>query len=558
MSMTTLRPIGDGAYDSWDPFPAAPATKYDKVSEVVADDDATYIYTSAAMHQTFTKDAIVGTPYSVTLKARARNSSGSSQILLALQHSAGAPALEYSDLKALTGSYAEYSYTWYANPFTGGLWAEADFNNMQFGLEHHTVGPTARITQIWMEVEIIDAAISPTDAGVGADALAIEFDLSTLVDTGAGSDSASITATLATLADGGTNQQEAAGMGAVDDPRYEGPSIAATLAATDSGAGADVIASLIASIMAVDAGVGTDAASIAATLATLLDDGTGADALILVANIFPPDAGSGEDVILSVSGSIVVSETGAGADSVAWVAKAYFYITEEGILNPLGVVVLNDSRYDLLPATRENVETVPGRHGEIDFGSEFQPRLLELRVALGEDYTRSQWDQVKRTLARYLNPILGAKNLIFADDVEKMYQVKFAGKIDFSQLNNWLEFTIPFKASDPFIIGSYLQSQSGSGTLTNEGTFETPLTIEIAGPVTNPSVVVGSDTLSYIGEVVGGSTLTIDTETKTVKLNSSNALATYTGGFPVLQAGDTAVTAASGGTTTWNWRSRWV
>jgi phage-related protein len=123
---------------------------------------------------------------------------------------------------------------------------------------------------------------------------------------------------------------------------------------------------------------------------------------------------------------------------------------------------------------------------------------------------------------------------------------------------NWLEFTIPFKACDPFIIGSFEKQHVGSGTLTNEGTFETPVKIEITGPITNPSVTVGGETLIWTGTVGASDRLEIDTEYMTVKFNGSNAIANYSGGFPKLQPGDTTVTAAAGGTTIFRWRDRWV
>lgn len=308
------------------------------------------------------------------------------------------------------------------------------------------------------------------------------------------------------IADYGTNQQEAVGMGAVYDPS--------------------------------------------------LDTGHGTDAVVVSASIPVSDTGTGAEAA-GVNASIPVTDTGAGLDFIS-VAKAYFYVTPEGVLNPLGVIVLRDSRQDLLPGTRDITEEIPGRHGEIDFGSTLRPRFLELRVATRGEVSREEREPLKRTIAKYLNPILGPQNLIFADDIEKTYRVKYAGRIDLQLFRNWLEFTLPFKAGDTFIIGSFEKQHVGSGTLTNEGTFETPLVIEITGPVTNPSVVVGDQVLSYTGSLASGDKLEIDTEYMTVKFNGVNAIANYSGGFPKLQPGDTTVVPASAGTTIWRWRDRWI
>jgi predicted phage tail component-like protein len=304
------------------------------------------------------------------------------------------------------------------------------------------------------------------------------------------------------VADYGTNQQEAVGMGAVYDPRFEEAIITATTSVSDSGVGTDALAELRASLM--------------------------------------------------------VGDSGSGADAVDGPLSIYFYVDPSGELHPLGVIVLRDSRQDLLPGTRENTETIPGRHGEIDFGSEFEPRVLELHVASKAEFDPGQKAAIKRNLAKFLNPLVGPVNLVFWEDVDQTYWVKYAGKIDILNRANWLEFTIPFKASQPFIVRTFEKRHTGSGVLTNEGTMEAPLVIEITGPVTNPSVTVGSDTLTWTGTVGAGDTLVIDTEYMTVKFNGSNAIANYSGGFPKLQPGDTTVTAAAAGTTTWKWRDRWI
>ena len=379
-----------------------------------------------------------------------------------------------------------------------------------------------------------------------------------------------------TVSEYGTNQQEAVGMGAVYDPRFEGVAVNASMIAPDTGAGVDFIASLLASIFTGDIGAGDDIASINAILMIYegtqttmeavgmgsvydpaRDTGHGEDVLLVNASVPVSEAASGADSA-TINASVSASDTGSGLDFIS-PAKAYFFVTSEGVLNPLGVVVLRDSRQDLLPGTRENTDTVPGRHGEIDFGSEFNFRLLELHVATDGEVSKTEREQLKRTIAKWLNPIIGPQNLIFADDVEKTYRVKYAGRIDLSRmLTNWLEFTIPFKASDPFIVGSFEKAHVGGGTLTNEGTFETPVKIEINGPVVDPSVTVGGEVLSWTGAVGASDKLIIDTEYMTVKFNGVNAIANYNGGFPKLQPGDTTVTAASSGTTAWIWRDRWI
>ncbi len=319
----------------------------------------------------------------------------------------------------------------------------------------------------------------------------------------------------------------------------------------ENGIGIDSLLNLACSLGISEAGLGAESTGIAGSF-LLVDFGSGVDAFLLTANVSALDTGQGIESILPITGSMAITETGHGIDITA-TAKTFFIIDENNVLQPLGVVVLH-GKNDLLPGSRDYNEEIPGRHGEIKFGHTFQPRLLELRVAQSTDPATRE--QLKRTLAKWLNPLAGPQPLVFAEDIEKMYYVKYAGKIDLNQWPNYMEFTIPFKASDPFIVGSFEQTHVGSGTINNKGNIETNFTVEISGPITNPSVTVGSSVLSWTGTVSAGQTLIIDTGKMAVTLNGSSVLGTYTGGFPKLQPGDTAVTAI--GQAIIRWRSRWA
>jgi phage-related protein len=255
--------------------------------------------------------------------------------------------------------------------------------------------------------------------------------------------------------------------------------------------------------------------------------------------------GLGIDVISSIIASLSVSDSGSGAESVSDIdqydADSYFVVTTDRMLQPLGVYVIGSNKNELLPSTRDITEEVPGRHGEIDFGSEFKARLLELHVATPDGLTAEEKKTLARNMAKFLNPVSGTKKLIYLDDENVMYVVKYSGKIDLTKYPSWMEFVIPFKMSDPFILSVLQNSLTGPGTVTNSGTFETPVLIEIPGPANNPTVSVGGNVLSYGAYVSTGTSLYIDTEAKTVKNGSVNAVADFSGSFPQLAVGDTEV-----------------
>ncbi len=232
-----------------------------------------------------------------------------------------------------------------------------------------------------------------------------------------------------------------------------------------------------------------------------------------------------------------------------------FFVNNNNILEPLGVLVTRDSRYELLPATRDNAEEIPGMHGEIDFGTTYKSRFLELDVISPNGGFFRKKDLIY-LYAKYLNPTMGVKSLVFADDIDKVYYVKYSGKIDITQYANWFKFVIPFKMTDPFAYGITEKSLVGNGVLINEGTFETGLKIEIAGPATNPTLTIGSDILTYNGTLISEQVLTIDTQKGTAKIGNVNAMDNYNGVFPLLYPDNQLIVSATSNITI-KWRDKW-
>jgi len=324
-------------------------------------------------------------------------------------------------------------------------------------------------------------------------------------------------------------------------------------------------------------GNGNDEINNIASDVAISDVGAGVESIVLNGYVFVSDNSLSIDEVINIFNNVEVVDLAEGNDSINLppiivgiadigngvehisIADTFFIIDEDSRLQPLGVLVIGDSRYELLPATRDNVEEIPGKHGEIDFGSELKPRVLELHVATDEGYSKLEKAHLERLFAKYLNPTKGVKRLIFSDDVEKTYMVKYSGKIDLSKYPTWFKFVIPFKMSEPFIIGSFEKILVGSGTITNDGTEEAPLTIEIAGPVTNPSLTIGEDTLAYTGTIEAGEILTIVTGGKggmTAKIGQENAMDNYNGVFPLLPPGSLNVVADNN--VTIRWRDMWI
>lgn len=234
-------------------------------------------------------------------------------------------------------------------------------------------------------------------------------------------------------------------------------------------------------------------------------------------------------------------------------------VDSDNILQPLGVKVVGDSRYESPPETEDYTEKVPGQDGEIDFGCDLKPRFLELHCVAEVDV--ADRPAALDTYMGYLNPLLGAQGLTFANEPGKVYLVRYSGKIEPIPHPTWFEFVIPFKSFRSYKQGALQKSLTGTGTAVNDGNRATTFTLTITGPVTNPSVTVAGYTISYAGTIDTGKSLIVDTGALTAIYDGVNALPNVTGISPVppkLQPGSNTVTAAVGGTTILNWYSRWL
>jgi len=220
-----------------------------------------------------------------------------------------------------------------------------------------------------------------------------------------------------------------------------------------------------------------------------------------------------------------------------------------------GIQVLKDSRWEIVPSMKWHTEEIPGRHGEIVFGVDVQPRMIELECAM--EVSKGERGDRRHVLAGLLSPLSGDQELVFADDPGRSYYGRLSEAVPVEAYVGADKFTLAFKCSDPFAYGPE-QVLVGSGLLTNEGNVETPLVIDISGPVENPTVKVGTLSITWEGGVASGDHLIIDSRSMTVTFNGVNATGAFAGDFPFLKPGHTEVVAASAGTTTWKFRNRWL
>jgi phage-related protein len=138
------------------------------------------------------------------------------------------------------------------------------------------------------------------------------------------------------------------------------------------------------------------------------------------------------------------------------------------------------------------------------------------------------------------------RELVFEDLV---YKVFLDGLIEITPYPGYLEAVVPLRMVDPYAYG-VTHEITEPGEIEYQGTAVTYPVIEFTGPVTNPSITIGDDTLVWNGTLVAGEKLIIDCDKKTVKKGAANALKDYVGGFPSI-SGDTEVLTTDSFKLTW-------
>jgi phage-related protein len=232
-------------------------------------------------------------------------------------------------------------------------------------------------------------------------------------------------------------------------------------------------------------------------------------------------------------------------------------IQDDGIITPFNIQSSRETRFTLLPQTRDVTEEKEAADGDIDFGTWLGMGEFNLH-GIVEFETIAERNLIESDIRKKLNDCRIPKQIQYECSSEKFTYIRLTGRPEIVPYPHHLEIRAQFKA-DPFWRSVVEHVLTGSGVITNAGTFETPPTVEITGPVTNPSLTIGSQTLAYTGTVPTGQKLiitAIEEGAGTAKIDSVNAMAGYNGVFPMLQPGDTAVTAESNVTV--KWYDRWI
>lgn len=118
----------------------------------------------------------------------------------------------------------------------------------------------------------------------------------------------------------------------------------------------------------------------------------------------------------------------------------------------LGFIVTGKSQRPGLPGTVDRTLTIPGRHGEYDFGADMAPRHFVISCVFPE---RDATDLQQRimTLARFLVDSYGRPRTLqlrLRERPGQYFTVRLVGNFDVERIIGTGIFQLPFTAFDPF------------------------------------------------------------------------------------------------------------
>lgn len=168
--------------------------------------------------------------------------------------------------------------------------------------------------------------------------------------------------------------------------------------------------------------------------------------------------------------------------------------------NDLGLHILAGSDETMMPETRQDTLTIPGRHGEIIFDSYLEPRRLFPQVLIPSQATLNDVQTIVRKVSSLLVDEYGQPKdvkVVYDYEPDKYYIARLTGYISVDRIAKAGIFLIPLYAYDPmaqFMVEAYEVDFSSDVPIdadvlidTGKGvhTITSPATLDIALSGTN-------------------------------------------------------------------------
>lgn len=219
------------------------------------------------------------------------------------------------------------------------------------------------------------------------------------------------------------------------------------------------------------------------------------------------------------------------------------------------------------PSLRNSFVSVPGKPGVADFGADIAEKSILVRCSVWPQYGFSNLVGVLDSLAEWLDPEKGLKQLVLDDVPDRYFTARLQTEVDCERLIlSAGAFDLKFVCPDPFAYAltdeSFAISATGASTVTRlkGNTDSMPLySLKANIPATSGTYIdiqTNDDTMRIVGSLADGETLIIDSGLVTAKVVDDTGETLRNGlpllselNFPVLRKGANTITITANGAT---------
>ncbi len=211
-----------------------------------------------------------------------------------------------------------------------------------------------------------------------------------------------------------------------------------------------------------------------------------------------------------------------------------------------GVNVL-EIRKNILPSLDPKTVVIPTRGVKFLNHNEILSNSATIRCLIKGTSINEVRNKIKDFMV-FLAPFNTEKKIKFHDELGYRWGVVSVGDEEtknYSSSEKAILFDLTFDFYDPYIYGTELTTSfdtiPGNYYTVNNNGFETGFILEVKPLSTftavNPEIIINGKSMKYMGNLVTGDVLEINTKELTIKKNGVSVLPSFEGDFIQLQAG---------------------